>query len=231
VRLGLLPLSWFENEGCFFERWIKWRPDRTIRRKRRIVGWEGWESDVESQRLQGANPCLCRLRTNRLVPANKYWTYWSHDGVMGAINWCSLSSTDACIFPIASMAVRGEKLGGDPWIGQPMCCRSGWELFFSGAVHLFNPIDGYMKGCRVLLVVSVYVSCVSGFSCKMYINLNHRDSRIWVTACLVVIVNSSNYWRIERWVMSYSYVTQESTIITFLFGVVMYVIYYELLFR
>jgi hypothetical protein len=30
------------------------------------------ESDVESQRLQGANPCLCRLRTNRLVPANKY---------------------------------------------------------------------------------------------------------------------------------------------------------------
>jgi hypothetical protein len=31
------------------------------------------------------------------------------------------------------MAIMGEKLGGDPQIGQPACYRLGWESFFSGA--------------------------------------------------------------------------------------------------
>jgi hypothetical protein len=52
---------------------------------------------------------------------------------------------------------------------------------------MFNSVDDYAKGCHIRLVISVYVSCVSGFSCSMYIGLNHRDSRIWVIACLVVI--------------------------------------------
>jgi hypothetical protein len=35
-----------------------------------------------------------------------------------------------------------------------------------------------MKGFHVRLVMNAHVSCLSGFMCKMYINLNHRDSRI-----------------------------------------------------
>jgi hypothetical protein len=35
--------------------------------------------------------------------------------------------------PTASMAAIGEKLGMDPWIGQPVCCGSGWEPFFLGS--------------------------------------------------------------------------------------------------
>jgi hypothetical protein len=32
-------------------------------------------------------------------------------------------------------------------IGQPSCCGSGRESFFSGAVDLFNSVDDYAKGC------------------------------------------------------------------------------------
>jgi hypothetical protein len=30
--------------------------------------------------------CLCRLRTIRLAPMSKYWTYWSHADDMGPVN-------------------------------------------------------------------------------------------------------------------------------------------------
>jgi hypothetical protein len=33
----------------------------------------------------------------------------------------------------------------DPWIGQPMCCGSGWEPFFSGAVTLSNSVGSAQK--------------------------------------------------------------------------------------
>jgi hypothetical protein len=32
--------------------------------------------------------------------------------------------------PTASMVGLGEKLGTDPWIGQPSCCGFGQEPFF-----------------------------------------------------------------------------------------------------
>jgi hypothetical protein len=34
----------------------------------------------------------------------------------------------------------------DPQIGQPVCCGSGREPFFSGAVALLNSIDDYEEG-------------------------------------------------------------------------------------
>jgi hypothetical protein len=34
---------------------------------------EGGESDVESRHLQGCSPHPCRLRTDGLAPAGKYW--------------------------------------------------------------------------------------------------------------------------------------------------------------
>jgi hypothetical protein len=48
----------------------------------------------------------------------------------------------------------------------------------TGAVDLFNSLDDYTKGYRVWLVMSVYTSCVLGFSYRMYINSNCHDFRI-----------------------------------------------------
>jgi hypothetical protein len=55
-------------------------------------------------------------------------------------------SIESYLFPTASLAFMGEKLGTDPWIGQPSCCGLGREPFFLGAVDLFKSIDNYVKG-------------------------------------------------------------------------------------
>jgi hypothetical protein len=62
----------------------------------------------------------------------------------------SLLSMDGGFTPTASMAVLGEKLGTDPWIGQPTCCELGRESFFSGAVALSIAVDDIAKGCYAL---------------------------------------------------------------------------------
>jgi hypothetical protein len=41
---------------------------------------------VVSQHLQGCSPRLCQLRTVRLAPMSKYWTYRSHTGDMNPVN-------------------------------------------------------------------------------------------------------------------------------------------------
>jgi hypothetical protein len=89
-------------------------------RKLKTIGRKGWECDVESQSLQGCSLHLCQLRTEELVTASKYWTYWSHSSVHRLVNQWSLSSIDVWLSPTASTAVRGEKLGGDLRISQPM---------------------------------------------------------------------------------------------------------------
>jgi hypothetical protein len=67
--------------------------------------------------------------------------------------WCcgpnnsSLLSIEACIFPTASLTIVEEKLGTDPWIGQPSCCGSGWQPLFSVVVDLFESVDNYVKSC------------------------------------------------------------------------------------
>jgi hypothetical protein len=52
--------------------------------------------------------------------------------------------------PTASMAILGEKLGTNLWIGQPACCVLCREPFLLGAVTLLNYIDDYVKGCYAL---------------------------------------------------------------------------------
>jgi hypothetical protein len=44
----------------------------------------------------------------------------------------------------------------DPLISQPMCCRSGWKPFFSGAVALLNSVDDYVKDCYTRTVQDTY---------------------------------------------------------------------------
>jgi hypothetical protein len=56
------------------------------------------------------------------------------------------------MYPTASLAVLGEKLGTDSWTGQPMCCGLCREPFFLGAVDMFKSIDNYVKGCYALTV-------------------------------------------------------------------------------
>jgi hypothetical protein len=47
------------------------------------------------------------------------------------------------------------------------------ENFLLGVVTLLNSIDEYVKGCHAQLVMSAYVSGVSGFSYRMHIDSNH----------------------------------------------------------
>jgi hypothetical protein len=65
-------------------------------------------------------------------------------------------SIEDYLFHTASVAVIGEKLGTDLWIGQSSCCGLGWEPFFSGAVDLFKSIDDYAKGCYTLTTWDMY---------------------------------------------------------------------------
>jgi hypothetical protein len=68
----------------------------------------------------------------------------------GPIKHNSRLSTEACLFPNASLAVMGEKLGTDPWTGQPACYGLGREPIFSGVVDLFKSVDDYVKCCYAL---------------------------------------------------------------------------------
>jgi hypothetical protein len=69
-----------------------------------------------------------------------------------------VSCTQKLTFPHCSLVVMGEKLGMDPRIEWPSCCRVCREPFFSGAVDLFKSVDDYMKGCPLMvrLVPTVY---------------------------------------------------------------------------
>jgi hypothetical protein len=86
-----------------------------------------------------------------------------------------------------------EKLDTDPWIGQSSCCELGKELFFSWAVTLLNSVDDYMKDCYTQTMQDTYgrepytdrawKACgvlVKFSPCRVYIDSNRRDSRIWV---------------------------------------------------
>jgi hypothetical protein len=59
-------------------------------------------------------------------------------------------STEACLFPTASLAVVGEKLGMDPWIKRSSSCGLCRDPFFSGAVDLYKSVDDFTKGCYAL---------------------------------------------------------------------------------
>jgi hypothetical protein len=93
--------------------------------------------------------------------------------------------------PPSSLAGSGEKLGTDPWIGRPACCGLCQEPFFSGAVGSVQICQRLAKGCHVRgppagSVRRAYVDWREKrtfrvrrvFPYRVYIDLNHRDSRI-----------------------------------------------------
>jgi hypothetical protein len=78
--------------------------------------------------------------------------YRSRAGIYGPNKPNSLPSTEGGFTPTTSMAGSGEKLGMDPWIGQPSGCGLCQESFFSRAVALFIAADDYAKGCYMWTV-------------------------------------------------------------------------------
>jgi hypothetical protein len=114
--------------------------------------------------------------------------------------WCygfskpsSLSSIEAWLKPTASLVGLEDKLGTDPWIGQPTCCGLCRESFFgSSGIHpnlsmthewlLYIDHVRYIWSMAIHELSVKYVWCVGRvFSCRVYIDSNRRDSWIWVS--------------------------------------------------
>jgi hypothetical protein len=73
------------------------------------------------------------------------------------------------------MAITGEKIGHDHHSAELEVVLGELFLGSSESVQLYWIS---VKGCHVRPIMSVYVSCVSGFSCRMHIDSNHHDSQI-----------------------------------------------------
>jgi ribonuclease I len=76
--------------------------------------------------------------------------YRSYASDMGPVSLVADRRQEVGFAPTASIAVPGEKLGTDSWIGQPACCGLSREPFFSELVALLNSVDDYLKGCYAL---------------------------------------------------------------------------------
>jgi hypothetical protein len=146
---------------------------------RQLVGKVGkWH--VESWHLQDCSIHLCRLRTNVLGPASKYWTYQSHAGDIG---------------PVSLVACHQQKLGREARYG-PVGRSTGVLWIMSGALLLGGSesvqicwwlVKGYhIRGPPAGSVRRAYMdwrrkrTCCVGriFPYRVYIDSNHRDSRI-----------------------------------------------------
>jgi hypothetical protein len=122
---------------------------------------------------------------------SKYWIYRSHVGDMGLVSLVASCQQKVSFAPTISLVGSGEKLDTDPRIGQPSWCGLCQEPFFSGAVDLLNSVDDYAKGCYALTMWDTYglgpyadrawdAYGVFVWFCRVYIDSNLHDSRIWV---------------------------------------------------
>jgi hypothetical protein len=64
---------------------------------------------VVSRHLQGCSPRLCRLRTVRLAPMSKYWTYRSHASDMGLVNLVVGHRQELGLRPLLHWLVRERR--------------------------------------------------------------------------------------------------------------------------
>jgi hypothetical protein len=101
-------------------------------KRRPLIGKVGkWY--VESCHLKGCSPRLCLLRTNGWPPQASI-EHTDRMLVYGPSKPSSMSSAEACLKPTASLAVRGEKLGGDTQIGHRCARDVVRNPYFSGVV-------------------------------------------------------------------------------------------------
>jgi hypothetical protein len=106
---------------------------------------KGGESVVAIPRFLYGSPCLCWLRTERLVPVSKYWTYWSYAGDMDPVSLVAYRQQVLGLSALLQWLCWERNWGGPH---RPLSRTEGWSRkhFFSGAVHLSNPVDDPMKG-------------------------------------------------------------------------------------
>jgi hypothetical protein len=124
--------------------------------KRMTIGWEG-------RRVWCGKQAPLRLWPPSVSVKN--WWVGPREQVLNVPIACqryglskpsSQLSIEAWLFPMISLAIVEEKLGTDPWIGQPSCCGLGREPFFSWTVDLFKSVSDYVKGCYVLTAWDTY---------------------------------------------------------------------------
>jgi hypothetical protein len=151
---------------------------------------------VASRHLQGCSIRLCRLRTVRLTPISMYWTYRSHAGDMSPVN---LVTYGWWMFGFLHCFI--DWLGRETGYG--LTDRSAGVLrIVSGALFLRSSdsvqlcrwlVEGcHVRGPPTRSVRRTYVDWCGKHMChvsrvfpyRVYIDSNHRDSRIWVTVCL-----------------------------------------------
>jgi hypothetical protein len=152
---------------------------------------------VASQHLQDCSPRLCRLRTIRLAPVSKYWTYRSHACDMGPVNLVVGHRQELGLRPLLHWLAQERSWVQTRGSVSRRAVDCVGSLFFSGAVRSVQIYRCLTKGCHVQgspagSVHWTYVdwrgkrTCHVGwvFPYRVYVDSNHRDSRIWVTACL-----------------------------------------------
>jgi hypothetical protein len=156
---------------------------------------KGGESVMSILRLLCGSPCLCRLRIEWLVPVSKFWTYRSHASDMSPVSlvaWCQQMFGFLNYFIGWLRRETGygpiDRSAGVLWI------VSG--AFFLESSDSIQLCQWLIKGCDVRgppsgSVHRAYMDWCGKrtyrvgrvFLCRVYIDSNHRDSRIWVIAC------------------------------------------------
>jgi hypothetical protein len=160
-----------------------------VEREGPSVGKVG-EWNVESWHLQGCSPCLCWLRTDGLALASKYWTYWSHTGVMGLVSWGSCVTTwskPLSPTPRLSWGRKNEVTWDDgraslSWSPRLLLCVGACFILVETSERLptWTTGDVWSGPIRESSMESVWH--VDGvFPCMVYIDSNRRNSRIWVS--------------------------------------------------
>jgi hypothetical protein len=176
--------------------WLNWRPGGATRGKgRQLIGMVG-EWVCGSRHLQDCSPRLCRLRSVRLAPMSKYWTYRSHASDMGLVNlvaccWWMFGFLHCFIGWLG----RATGYGLVDWSADVLGIVSG--VLFLGSSDSVQLCRRLVESCNVRgpparSVRWAYMDwcgkrmCRVGrvFPCRVYIDSNRRDSQIWVTACL-----------------------------------------------
>jgi hypothetical protein len=115
---------------------------------------------MESQRLQGCNPRLYRLKTDGLAPVSKYWTYRSHVSDMSPISLvspaCDRYVNRGCLYPHCFNGwLRRETRYGPTDRSAIVLWIVLGALFLrsSGSVH---HCDDFVKGCYALTAWDTY---------------------------------------------------------------------------
>jgi hypothetical protein len=91
---------------------------------------------VAKRHLEGCSPHLCRLRTDRMTPTSKYWTYRSHAGDMGLVRSCSFVTIGLePLSPTAGLlhGRRNEATQDDGWASLSLAAKNS-----SGCRGLFR---------------------------------------------------------------------------------------------